>query len=161
MHRRKGSSDELHAFMHGCPSPRTVNGRHMLTTTRPKVLIVEDDSGVRHMLSLALRSAGYDAVEVDTGSQALKQLSDENLAAVVLDLGLPDERAGAVLDRLRKNTKTKDGSPQWVVISALDEFDAQNVFGSFEGRYFSKPFDPWALIAQLENLLKTSRIAPN
>jgi DNA-binding response OmpR family regulator len=132
----------------------------MLANNRPKVLIVEDDSGVRHMLALALRSAGYEAVEVDTGGKALKRLSKEDFAAVVLDLGLPDKRAGAVLDYLRKITDANDGTLQWAVISALDEFDAQSKFGSFDGRYFSKPFDPWALIAHLKELLKTSHIAP-
>jgi DNA-binding response OmpR family regulator len=84
----------------------------VLANNRPKVLIVEDDSGVRHMLSLALRSAGYEAVEVDAGGRALKRLNKEDFAAVVLDLGLPDERAGAVLDYLRKITNAKDGTLQ-------------------------------------------------
>ncbi len=131
----------------------------MLSTARPKVLIVEDDPGVRHMLLLALRSAGYRTVEVETGGEALERLGEEDFTAVVLDLGLPDDRAAAVLERLREITRTDGGTPQWVVISALDEFDAQGIFGPFEGRYFSKPFDPWALIARLEDLSKQSHVA--
>jgi two-component system KDP operon response regulator KdpE len=132
----------------------------MVTNGRPRVLIVEDDPGIQHMLSLALRSAGYAAVEVDNGGQALNELGSQNFSAVVLDLGLPDERASEVLERLREITRICCGTPQWVVISALDESDAQGMFGPFESRYFSKPFDPWTLISRLEALLNAARSAP-
>ena len=64
-----------------------------------KVLLVEDDEGIAMPLAAALGGGGYQVTRVATGREALALANDE-LAAVVLDLGLPDIDGVEVCRRL-------------------------------------------------------------
>ena len=118
----------------------------------PKVLLVEDDQSVSRMLRLSLRSAGFEVTAVSTGVDALRALDAEPVDAVVLDLGLPDRRGGAVLDRLKSEGRSEDESPAWVVISALDQGEATRQYGPLGRHFVAKPFDPWDLVNLLRGL---------
>jgi CheY-like chemotaxis protein len=115
--------------------------------------VVEDDEGVARMLRFSFQQAGLDAIEIAGGSEALEMLGKQSPDAVVLDLQLADGKGGAVLDRLRQLDETATGSPAWVVTSALDRQEVTARCGPVEGRFLSKPFSPWDLIAMLEELM--------
>jgi CheY-like chemotaxis protein len=53
------------------------------------ILVVDDDSGIRRMLSLTLRSGGYDVTTASDGREALDEMSARPPDAVVLDLQMP------------------------------------------------------------------------
>lgn len=55
-----------------------------------RVLIVEDESDLRMLYQLALRTSGHEIIEADSGARAMEVLSQVAIDAVVLDLGLPD-----------------------------------------------------------------------
>jgi two-component system cell cycle response regulator CpdR len=54
------------------------------------VLIVEDDDGVRGFLTFALERAGYTAVGVRTGEEAMTELHRTEAAVILVDGILPD-----------------------------------------------------------------------
>jgi DNA-binding response OmpR family regulator len=56
---------------------------------RKKILLVEDDAGLRALFKLALRVHGFDVHEAGGGYEALRQLETLEPDLVVLDLGLP------------------------------------------------------------------------
>lgn len=112
-----------------------------------RVLVVEDDPAVARMLRFSLRRAGFDVIAVTTGGEAVQQLAGDTIDAVVLDVGLPDGRAGDVLTQLRD---PKAPAREWVVVTAQDRDDVTRRFGSLEGHFMSKPFDPWALAERLQ-----------
>ncbi len=118
-----------------------------------RILVVEDDDGVARMLRFALRRAGFDTAEVTTGGEALSILEQQPPDAAVLDLQLPDGRGGAVLDWLRGANQAPCSSPVWVVISALERQEAIRRFGPLGSHFLAKPFDPWELVALIQNLL--------
>jgi len=120
---------------------------------RPRVLVVEDDESVTRMLRFSLGSAGFDTIEVATGGEALRILKEQPLDAAVLDLQLPDGQGGAVLEWHRQLDEAASGSPVWVVISALDRDEATKRYGPLGNHFLAKPFDPWDLVAMLQNLL--------
>ena len=97
------------------------------------------------MLGLALRRAGFSVEQAETGQAALDALHDHPVDAVVLDLGLPDDNAGAVLGWLRD----RGDSPQWVAISALDAVEAAARYGPMNGKFIAKPFNPADLLERL------------
>jgi DNA-binding response OmpR family regulator len=121
-----------------------------MSNSEKRVLVVEDDRGISFVLSLALREAGLNVRTAATGQQALDLLCDESEDAVVLDLGLPDGKGGAVLQWLRSHNGS---GPVWVVISALNKEDAQSQYGPIGPNFLAKPFDPWLLISRVEQLL--------
>jgi DNA-binding response OmpR family regulator len=114
------------------------------------VLIVEDDPAIARILRVCFRRAGFETTEVATGGEALKKMDEARPDAVLLDLGLPDGLGGSVLRRLHE---ARDGYPAWLVISALDEDEANRRYGPLKGVFVPKPFDPWELVRKLEELL--------
>ncbi len=125
------------------------------TGRRPTVLVVEDNEAVARVLRFCLRQAGFDATEVAVGREALRILSDQAPDAVVLDLQLPDDKGGAVLDWLRQREMQGFDYPVWVVMSALDVETARERFGPLGDHFVSKPFDPWDIVRVLRTLLAT------
>ncbi len=128
----------------------------------PSVLVVEDDRGVARMLRFSLRDAGYDVQAVETGGAALEALRQRDTDAVVLDLGLPDQRSGEVLEHLRRLDKERAPSrPVWIVVTAQDPADVAKNYGPLGDRFLSKPFNPWRLVEMLKGLLAEQAPGPN
>lgn len=116
----------------------------------PRVLVVEDDQGVRRMLRFSLKSAGFEICEVSTGGDALQALNQDAPEAIILDLGLPDGRGGSVLEWLRRSEARR---LVWVVISARDQTDLANQYGPLDRHFLAKPFDPWELVSRIQELM--------
>jgi len=115
----------------------------------PRVLVIEDDDAIDRILRLILGSYGFDTARAESGGDALKAMDHSAFDAVLLDLCLPDGRAADVLHRLQ----TVGRSPVWVVMSALDEDEANRRYGPLRGPFLPKPFDPMELVSLLGRLL--------
>ena len=124
----------------------------MASSDTRRVLVVEDDSGIARMLHISLAAAGFDSVEVENGYDGLELLRREAIDAVILDLVLPDGLGGDILQLLRRPPSSN--APPWVVISALGPAEVASKYGDLGGNFFAKPFDPWALIRRLNDLLQ-------
>ena len=70
--------------------------------TMKKILIVEDDRSLQHVLGRLLEAAGYSVASEADGVEALEQLSRNKFDLVLLDVGLPRLSGLEVLSRLRK-----------------------------------------------------------
>lgn len=69
---------------------------------RPRyIMIVDDDRDTRELLQLSLESAGFQAVAVDHGSEALAALPHYRPCAIVLDLAMPVMDGPRFLDAMR------------------------------------------------------------
>jgi DNA-binding response OmpR family regulator len=66
-----------------------------------RILIVEDDADLRLLYRIMLEQKGYEVLDAGTGKQALKVLAFEQIDAVVLDLGLPDNSGLQLIDEIR------------------------------------------------------------
>ncbi len=120
---------------------------------KPTILVIEDDPSTLQVLRLTLRSAGFEVIGVTNGAQALQELDRSQIAVVMLDLGLPDGRAGEVLARLRNSNV--QGWPRWLTLSALDPGDAERHYGPLGDRLVTKPFDAWGTVQRIKGLLKS------
>src|SRR3954452_16133921 len=70
--------------------------------TRPRVLVVDDDEGVRSFASKALRFAGYDVMLAASGPEALKIAADPTTFELfVIDLHMPQMRGDELARQLR------------------------------------------------------------
>src|SRR5688500_5436103 len=86
------------------------------------VLIVEDHAPVRDLYHSALRAAGYAAIGVEDGMDALRLVERRIPRAVVLDLSLPHLSGRDVLKALKAHTDTR-AIPIIIVTGALDTTD--------------------------------------
>jgi two-component system OmpR family response regulator len=71
----------------------------------PHILVVDDDPGVRAVVTDALRLDGYDVEAVADGRQALGAMGRHRPAAVVLDLAMPSMDGPTLVRTLREQTR--------------------------------------------------------
>jgi EAL domain-containing protein (putative c-di-GMP-specific phosphodiesterase class I)/DNA-binding NarL/FixJ family response regulator len=118
-------------------------------TSRPVVLVVEDDQGVRRLEAFILQSAGFEPVQAETAEGALRLLGSRPFAAVVLDVELPVS-GGLMLLRAIRSEPSLATLPV-VLLSRNDSVD-DRVVGLRAGAsdYLVKPFDPDELAARVE-----------
>lgn len=113
-----------------------------------KILLVEDDSGIQKMLTIALQAAGYDMFKADNIKSALVELSQHPVSVVILDLGLPDGDGKEFI----KEAKIFSDVPI-VVLSARDiESEKIECLELGADDYITKPFGMGELLARLKAL---------
>ena len=121
------------------------------TKTR-KVLIVDDDPGIRTMNGFTLMHEGWDVFYESEGPSALARLYQEDFDLVLLDLRLPYLSG----DHLMKLLKDKDRIPAKVlIISGLP----REVIASTAARYgaagfLEKPYSPQELLKKISEILE-------
>jgi DNA-binding response OmpR family regulator len=119
-------------------------------SSKPRVLVVEDDGEIAEVLRRSLRLEGYDVKVAGDGVGALHESSLFQPDAVVLDLGLPRLDGTEVCRRLRS-----EGDVPILMLTARDGVDAR-VEGLDSGAddYLVKPFERQELLARLRALLR-------
>ena len=103
-----------------------------------RILVVDDESSVRRMLSQFLKSQGYDVLEAESGEQALALARDGALALILLDIDMPGIDG---LETLRRLHREVPGSLV-VMVSGID--DEQRAIRSLEEGardYIRKPVE--------------------
>jgi two-component system response regulator MprA len=121
-----------------------------------KVLVVEDDRGVRESLARALRFEGYEVACAADGAQALTVVDAEHPDVVVLDVMMPNVDGLTVCRRLRDRTRTLP----ILFLTARHEV-ADRVAGLDAGAddYLVKPFALDELLARLRALLRRTSLS--
>jgi len=116
-----------------------------------RLLLVEDNKELAALVCKGLDAAGFAADVVETATDARAVLATTRYAAVVLDLGLPDEDGLAVLGELRGRA---DATPVLVLTARGGVRD--RVLGLRGGAddYLVKPFAMEELVARLQALLR-------
>jgi two-component system, cell cycle response regulator DivK len=74
---------------------------------KKKILIVEDNSDIRHLMVFFLDQMGYDVVEAATGLAAIERAIVTLPDLITMDLGLPDITGDKATARLKANASTK------------------------------------------------------
>lgn len=111
-----------------------------------KVLIVDDEEGMRHMLTLVLEKAGYRVVQASGGMQALAALQDESVDLVLCDLRMPEMDGMQFLREVARRSL----AVTVIMMSAYGTLDAAiecMKHGAYD--YISKPFKPDEVILTL------------
>jgi two-component system, OmpR family, alkaline phosphatase synthesis response regulator PhoP len=117
------------------------------------ILVVEDESDIRDLIVYNLERAGYEAVGVGAGAEALQRVSARRPDAIILDLMMPGIDGMEVCRRL-KHDETTRGIPV-VMLTARGE-DGDIVAGLESGAddYVTKPFSTKVLLARLRAVLR-------
>ncbi len=114
------------------------------------ILVVDDDAGIRTLLSEYLSQQGYRVATAKDGREMDELLAHAKPALVVMDLMLPGEDGLALTRRL----KSSIGCPV-IMLSARGE-DIDRIVGLEVGAddYLPKPFNPRELLARIRAVLR-------
>ena len=118
-----------------------------------KIYIVEDDESIRDIVIYALRTAGYESVGFETGSEFFAALSDTTPSLALLDIMLPGDDGLAILKRLRGEARTKR-LPIIMLTAKNSEYDKVKGLDMGADDYISKPFGVMELISRVNALLR-------
>ena len=124
------------------------------STSKAKVLIVEDDDDLRHGLTRRLQNSGYEVVQATDGVAAISVARHERPDVVLLDLGLP---AGSGLIVLERYANLPDLSTiPVVVLTGRDPRIAEPATRKFHvAAFLQKPADNKDLVEAIERALRT------
>jgi DNA-binding response OmpR family regulator len=124
---------------------------------RGHVLVVDDESMVREVVTTYLERDGWRVATAADGATALRMLDTARPDLVVLDLMLPKVDGLSVLAHLRKTTEVPV-----IVLTARGE-EPDRVLGLELGAddYVVKPFSPRELVARVSSVLRRTQPAPS
>lgn len=114
-------------------------------STKPSVLIIDDELQIRRLVRANLEANGYRVLDAATGQEGIAQAAQWRPELVILDLGLPDMDGVAVLRRLREWSHVPV-----LVLSVRDrEEDKVAALDNGADDYVTKPFSSGELLARL------------
>jgi len=117
-------------------------------------LIIEDDIKIRKFINFSLKFQKYDCIEAATGKEAMSLLAtQQNLKAIILDLGLPDMDGLDIIKQVREFSDVPI-----IVVSARDQ-DNEKVEALDAGAddYLTKPFSIKELLARIRVVFRHSK----
>ncbi len=109
------------------------------------VLVVEDDSAVRNLITTTLETHDYKYIKATNGQSALMETSSHKPDIILLDLGLPDIDGIEVIKRIR----TWSEVPIIVISARSEDTDKIDALDSGADDYLTKPFSVDELLARL------------
>lgn len=109
------------------------------------ILVVEDDSAVRNLITTTLETHDYKYIKAANGKMALMEASTHNPDIILLDLGLPDMDGIEVIKRIR----TWSNVPIIVISARSEDNDKIDALDSGADDYLTKPFSVEELLARL------------
>ena len=120
-----------------------------------KILVVDDESRMRKLVSDFLTKSGYEVIEAADGEQALDIFyKKKDIALLILDVMMPKLDGWQVCKEVREQN---DKIPIILLTAKGDERDELQGFDLGVDEYITKPFSPKILVARVEALLRRSR----
>ncbi len=118
-----------------------------------RILVVDDDTAMRELLELVLRSEGFPVASAAGMADARTRIRDDQADLVILDVGLGSEDGRSLLTEIRR-----DGDLPVLLISGDGGTD-QRVLGLRLGAddFLAKPFAPIELVARIDSVLRRAR----
>ncbi len=112
---------------------------------KPMILVVEDDTPVRNLITTTLKAHEYRYITAENGEQAVLEASTHNPEIILLDLGLPDMDGVEVIRIIRTWSMT----PIIVISARSEDADKIEALDSGADDYLTKPFSVEELLARL------------
>jgi signal transduction histidine kinase/DNA-binding response OmpR family regulator/CHASE3 domain sensor protein len=129
-------------------SQKVEDDRNALVGGNRVLLVIEDDDTFAGIMRDLSRQAGFQALVAGTAEEALALAQEFLPHAIVLDVGLPDQSGLAVLDRLKRDVRTRHIPIH--VVSAGDHADTALSLGAVG--YAIKPVNRDQLVGVLHKL---------
>ena len=124
----------------------------MMEQETAKILVVDDDSELRHLIKEYLEKNNFAVDAVESGEAMDGYLANSKADLIILDLMLPGEHGLTIAQRIKKRTEIPI-----IIVSAQGE-DVDRIVGLEIGAddYLAKPFNPRELLARVRAVMRRS-----
>ena len=112
---------------------------------KPLILVVEDDTPVRNLITMTLKTHEYRYLSAQNGASAVMEALSHNPDIVLLDLGLPDMDGVEVIQKIR----SWSNMPIIVISARTEDSDKIGALDAGADDYLTKPFSVEELLARL------------
>ena len=121
-------------------------------TGSPRILLVDDEAGIRKILRLFLELEGFTVFEAVTANQAIQLVKREHPNLVVLDIILCGQNGFDVCEWIKSNSETRD--IKVILFTALNqEHDYREGQRVGCDKYLTKPQNPKDIVEQVKKFL--------
>ncbi len=120
--------------------------------TNKTVLAIDDDYAITELLSIILRSHGFDVITANNSEDGLRLIAEKSPNVVTLDLMMPDISGWEMCERIRAFSKI----PILVLSAINDPAMVAKVLDAGADDFIVKPVPSAVLIARLNMLLRRS-----
>ncbi len=123
-----------------------------------KILLVEDETSLAHLVSIQLKSYGFKVQIASNGDQARESLEKEPFDVILLDWMLPEESGIDILKKMRLSDKPYSKTPV-IFVTALTS--PGNIIQALElgaDDYLTKPFNEPVLVARINAVLRRAEM---
>ena len=121
----------------------------------PKVLVIDDEQGIRRLARAGLTARGYEVIEAHQGDSAISQAQQRHPDLMLLDVVMPGSLDGVqVYHRLKSKTSTR--GIRVIFVTATEpggSVTAQNLPMGERCAVVGKPFDLDRLLQEIHRLL--------
>ncbi|MBU2599235.1 response regulator [bacterium] len=124
----------------------------MTENKKTKVLVVDDEIDILRILKKVLELKNYEVITASTGKEALERIN-ETIDIVLLDIMLPDLMGYDVCEIIKENPALKK-IPVIMLSAKTQMSDIRKGLDIGVEMYITKPFDPFNIPEQLEDILQ-------
>lgn len=123
-----------------------------------KILVIDDEQTMQHLLRLMLEGAGYEVLSAASGEEGIHKLRTEKVGFVILDVLMGGMDGFAACAEIRRFTPVPI-----LMLTAIAGSEADKVKGLRAGAddYMVKPFSKQELLARIEAILRRTNLAAN
>lgn len=121
-----------------------------------KLLIVDDEEGVRSLVRMTLQSESYEILEASDGTRALELAREHRPELILLDIAMPGVSGLEVCEELKRDPETS-GVTVVMLTARAQEVDRGRGEEAGADDYFTKPFSPMALLEKVEQVFGEAR----
>ncbi len=123
-----------------------------------KVLVVDDEIHIIHVVAIKLRSNGFQVVTASNGAQAYELACSENPDLIVTDFQMPVMDGFELVKKLRENEQTKD-IPVIMLTARSFSIEQEQKEQLNISDCLGKPFSPKELLKKIEDILYQKSVA--
>ena len=120
------------------------------------IYCVEDERNIRELLVYTLGTTGFQAKGLSDGKELFAALEKEIPELVLLDIMLPGEDGYAILEKLKKEHRTRD-IPVIMVTAKEAEYDKVRGLDGGADDYITKPFGMMEFVSRVRAVLRRSK----
>jgi two-component system alkaline phosphatase synthesis response regulator PhoP len=132
-----------------------IASREVSRMSKGKILVVDDEIYIVHILDFSLGMEGYDVVTALDGEQALERIRSEKPDLIVLDIMMPKLDGYEVCKTIKSDPATKQ-IPVILLSAKGRNVDQKMGFDVGADDYITKPFSPRKLVERINQLLGQS-----